>query len=437
MMISSNTTCIIADDLTGANDTALQFYLKGANCQILLEDTSSEPLNMKGTQVWAISTETRNLDADLAVHKVVDATNRFKEMICADYYFKKIDSTLRGNIAVEVLAVLETLGMDVAIMVPAFPQEGRVTIGGYHLLKGVPIERTEMARDPHSPIFESHIPTLMAYQLGEERADLIGAVELKTVMKGAGPIIKSLKELIESGKKIIVMDAVSTVDIEQIILAMSKLEYNILPVGAAALAHELCEYWYADSELQHINKTIPVLPKLIVSGSATNITAKQIEKLEQSDEFDDNTLFVKLDLKTIVGGVQEELVTRVVQNLGANNIVVVHTSDLLKDFDGFSEDSLNAELTKSGLANAITEFLAELTRRVLEVKDAILISLGGETSYKCCRAIGASQLQLIDEVAPAIALCLDHEAHWIVTKSGNLGGVNMLIDILNYFENHE
>ena len=85
----------------------------------------------------------------------------------------------------------------------------------------------------------------------------------------------------------------------------------------------------------------------------------------------------------------------------------------------------------------LTDFLAELTKRVLENKDVILITLGGETSYKCCRAIGASQLQLIDEVAPAIALSLDHEAHWIVTKSGNLGGVNTLIDILNYFENHE
>ncbi len=435
MMISSNTTCIIADDLTGANDTALQFYLKGANCQILLEDKSAEPLNMKGTQVWAISTETRNMDAEPAALKVADATRRFMETINADYYFKKIDSTLRGNIAVEVLAVLETLGMDAAIMVPAFPQEGRVTIGGYHLLKGVPIERTEMARDPHSPILESHIPTLMAYQL-DDKSDLVGAVELKTVMKGAGPIIKRLKELIENGKKIIVMDAVSTVDIEQIILAMSKLTYNILPVGAAALAHELCEYWYADSELQHINKTIPALPKLVVSGSATNITAKQIEKLEQSDEYD-NTLFVQLDLKTIVAGVQDELVNRIVQNLGMNNIVVVHTSKLLQDFDGFSEDSLNAELTKSGLSNAITDFLAELTKRVLENKDVILITLGGETSYKCCRAIGASQLQLIDEVAPAIALSLDHEAHWIVTKSGNLGGVNTLIDILNYFENHE
>jgi len=43
---------------------------------------------------------------------------------------------------------------------------------------------------------------------------------------------------------------------------------------------------------------------------------------------------------------------------------------------------------------------------------------------------------LIDEVAPAIALTLDHNAQWIVTKSGNLGNANTLIDILKYFETH-
>ena len=66
-----------------------------------------------------------------------------------------------------------------------------------------------------------------------------------------------------------------------------------------------------------------------------------------------------------------------------------------------------------------------------------MILLGGETAYKCCEAIGATQLQLIDEVAPAIALSLDHNAQWIITKSGNLGGINTLIDILKYFEHHE
>lgn len=46
MIINSNIVGIIADDLTGANDTALQFHLKGANTQILLSD-EIEPLNIK------------------------------------------------------------------------------------------------------------------------------------------------------------------------------------------------------------------------------------------------------------------------------------------------------------------------------------------------------------------------------------------------------
>ena len=189
--------------------------------------------------------------------------------------------------------------------------------------------------------------------------------------------------------------------------------------------------------MQQIKKSMPELPKFIVSGSATQITANQIERLEQGDEFDENTLVINLDLLTVLGGVKEELVDRIVSNLAENNIVVVHTSNLIKNFDGFSDESLRAELTKAELAGVITDFLSELTRQVVAKKEVILITLGGETSYKCCAEINAMQLQLIDEVAPAIALCLDHNAQWIVTKSGNLGGVNTLIDILRYFDRHE
>ncbi len=435
MMINSNVVGIVADDLTGANDTALQFHLKGANTQILLDEASA-PVNLKTTQTWAISTETRNIEPDEAFEKTKSAANFIKEQINPDYYYKKIDSTVRGHIALEVLAMIETLGFDAAVIVPAFPLEGRVTVGGYHLMRGVPIERTEMARDPHSPIFESHLPTLLKSQLSDENKDLVASVELKTVMKGAGPILRQLKELISAGKKIIVMDAVSTVDIEQIVLAIGKSEYNILPAGTAATAQVLSDLWLPDLNPQHFAKTFPELPKLVISGSATQITSNQISRLEESDDFE-NVLVIHLDMKTVLAGVSEELVERIVTNLGSNNIVVVHTSDLIRDFDGFSEDSLNAELTKSGMANRVTDFLAELTKQVVARKDVILITLGGETSYKCCEAIGANQLQLIDEVAPAIALSMDHNARWIVTKSGNLGGVNTLVDILKYFEKHE
>lgn len=435
MMINSNVVGIVADDLTGANDTALQFQLKGANTQILL-DEEVVPVNLKSTQTWAISTESRNIEPEAAFEKTKSAVRFLKENINPDYYYKKIDSTVRGNIAVEVLAMLEALEMDASIIIPAFPAEGRVTVGGYHLLRGVPIERTEMARDPHSPIFESHLPTLLKSQLSDENKDLVASIELKTVMKGAGPILMQLKELISAGKKIIVVDAVSTVDIEQIVLALGKTDFNILPVGTAATAQVLSDLWLPDLKPQHFSKTFPELPKLVISGSATQITSNQIKKLEEADDFE-NVLVIHLDMKTVLNGVSDELVERILNNLGTNNIVVVHTSDLIRDFDGFSEDSLNAELTKSGLANVITDYLAELTRQVVAKKDVILITLGGETSYKCCEAIGANQLQLIDEVAPAIALSLDHDARWIVTKSGNLGGVNTLVDILKYFESHE
>ncbi len=436
MIINSNIVGIIADDLTGANDTALQFRLRGANTQILLSD-EVEPLNIAGTQTWAISTETRNVTYHEAYEKVKRVSRMFSEILKPDYFYKKIDSTVRGNIAVETLAMLEVLGSDAAVLIPAFPSEGRVTVGGYHLLKGIPIERTEMARDPHFPIIESHLPTLLKSQISQEYHHLVESLDLSTVMKGAGPIVRKLNELIKYGKKLIVADAVSTTDIEQIVLAIGKSEYKILPGGTAAAARAFSNVWFSDNDTDTVTKVLPELPKFIVSGSATQITANQIERLEQSEEFDENTLIISLDLETVLNGVSEELTNRIISNLAANNVVVVHTSNLIRNFDGFSDESLRAELTKAELASVITDFLSDLVLRVTEKKELILITLGGETSYKCCAKIGANQLQLIDEVAPAIALCMDHDARWIVTKSGNLGGVNTLIDILKYFDHHE
>lgn len=438
MIISSNTVGIIADDLTGANDTALQFKLNGADTNILLH-TDIEPTSADYQQAWAISTESRNISPQEAFDKVKVATQLFVDKINPDFFYKKIDSTVRGNIAVEVLSMLEVLEWDAAIIMPAFPQEGRITVGGYHLLKGVPIERTEMARDPHSPISESHLPTLLKQQLGENLEDLVDSLKLKTIMDGAGPILKKINKLIEKGAKIIVADAVSTTDLEQIVLAMGKSNYKILPVGTAAAAKVLSNEWFQKPEEGEVlGVKLPQLPKFIVSGSATQITATQIDKFEQSAEFEENSLIIELDMNTVLGEVTEELVERICSRLVNNNIVMVHTSKLLKNFDGFSEDTIKADLTKSGLANVITDFLATLTKRVLGRKRAVLITLGGETSYKCCNAIDANQLQLIDEVLPAIALSKNANSdQWIVTKSGNLGGVNTLLEILNYFTKHE
>ena len=434
-MIFSDLVGIIADDLTGANDTALQFHLRGANTKILL-DSSCTPQEKEGTEVWALSSESRNVEEWEAVSRVEKAVKSFVENFSFDYYYKKIDSTLRGHIAVETLTMLDILGYDAAIIIPAFPQEGRITVGGYHLLKGVPLGRTEMAMDPHSPILESHVPTLLKSQLKDEQKDLIGTIDLKTVMNGAGPILIKINELIKEGKKLIVADSTSITDIEQIALAIKKCDKKLLPTGTAAGAQVLGKFWLSGIEKERETIKLEKLPKFIVSGTATQITAEQIAKLEQSDDYD-NVNFIALGIKDILNGVCDDLVERVINNLKSGVTVVVHTSHLITNFDGFSDDSFNAELTKEKLASKITDYLAELTRRVLEQINVILITLGGETSYKCCKAINSNELKLVDEVAPAISICSDINKKWIVTKSGNLGNTKTLIEILNYFRCHE
>ncbi len=433
-MIFSDLVGIIADDLTGANDTALQFHQKGASTKILL-DSNCEPKVKAGTEVWALSSESRNVTAGEAILCVGKAVKTLSENFSFDYYYKKIDSTLRGHIARETLTVLEFLEYDAAIIIPAFPQEGRITVGGYHLAKGIPIGKTEMAMDPHSPITESHVPTLLRSQIDIE-ADLVGTIDLRTVLNGAGPILIRINELIKEGKKLIVADATSITDIEQIALAINKCDKKLLPTGTAAGAQVLSKYWLAGIEKEAAEIHTGKLPKLIVSGTATQITANQIKKLEQSDDYDDVN-FIALDTKNILDGVSEDVVERVTSNLKSGVTVCVHTSNLIANFDGFSEDSYNAELTRDKFACMITDYLAELTQQVMNNIDFVLITLGGETSYKCCKAINSNELRLIDEVAPAISICQDINGKWIITKSGNLGNSNTLIEILNYLAHHE
>lgn len=434
-MIFSDIAGIIADDLTGANDTALQFHQRGANTKILL-DSDCTPKVKAGTEVWALSSESRNVPSEEALARLEKAVRTFQENFTFDYYYKKIDSTLRGHIALETLRMVELLEYDAAIIIPAFPQEGRITVGGYHLAKGVPIGRTEIAIDPHSPITESHVPTLLRSQLKETEAELVGTIDLRTVMMGAGPVLMRINDLIKTGKKLIVADATSITDIEQIALAINKCEKKILPTGTAATAQVISKYWLAGIEKESVNLSVGTLPKLIVSGTATQITANQIVKLEQSDDFE-NVNFIPLETKDILEGVKDELVERILTNLKSGVTVCVHTSNLIANFDGFSEDSFNAELTKEKLAGMITDYLAELTKAVMNRIEVILITLGGETSYKCCKAINSNELKLVDEAAPAISICSDINRKWIITKSGNLGNSNTLIEILNYLAHHE
>ena len=436
-MIISNLVGIIADDLTGANDTALQFKKCNAKTKILL-DYSIPPENDLSTEIWAISTESRNISAEQAEARMLETIENLNKNLNLEYFYKKIDSTLRGNIARETLTMVKTLNYDAAIVIPAFPSEGRITVGGYHLSKGTPIGRTEMARDPHSPITESYVPSLFKNQLKDDEQNMVGLIGLKTITNGAGPILIKINELIKEGKKLIIADSASAVDIEQVVLAINKSNYKILPAGTAATGSILAKLWLPEDDITEKNEQIimPQMPNLIISGSATQINSNQIEQLDKTYDFD-NIHTLPLTVEMVLKGINDDFVNDIVSQLSSGDTVVIHSSKLLENFDGFSDDSLRGELSRANLASKITDYLAELTKAITDKIKVLLITLGGETSYKCCNAISAKELIMKDEVAPAIALCVDYKNQWIITKSGNLGNPKTLIEILKYLEKHE
>lgn len=104
---------VIADDLTGACDSAVQFAGRGLRTVVALDGSVD-------ADVVAYSTDSR--DRATPVMPVIPT---------GTLVFKKIDSTLRGNTRAEILAALDAYGFDTAVVNPAFPEMGRVVENGW------------------------------------------------------------------------------------------------------------------------------------------------------------------------------------------------------------------------------------------------------------------------------------------------------------------
>ena len=117
---------MIADDLTGACDSGVQFAQNGFKTVVLC---GSKWVADPDAELTVVSTDSRNDAPHAARQKVMDACRRMKRQ-GVQVIYKKIDSTLRGNEGTEIEAVLDSCGFAEADVAPAFPEMGRVVVGG-------------------------------------------------------------------------------------------------------------------------------------------------------------------------------------------------------------------------------------------------------------------------------------------------------------------
>ena len=113
--------------------------------------------------VVSIDTNSRASAIWQATKATADAVSALSN---ARLLFKTIDSTLRGHIRVEVAAAFRASGRSRLVIAPAFPEAGRLTVGGIQTVGGIPVSQSVYGRDPVHPAGTSHIADLIDPSLG-------------------------------------------------------------------------------------------------------------------------------------------------------------------------------------------------------------------------------------------------------------------------------
>ena len=241
---------IIADDLTGACDSAVHFAGAGVRVCVPL-DPDAAP---NDAQVLAWSTESRNIDPVEAACRVRRLGSRLRAQGPRIVY-KKIDSTLRGNTGIEIIAALEAFGCDAAIINPAFPAMGRIVHRGSLYVPGDPGFR----------------PVALSEWLRDCGAETCAHVD-------AG----SVAAAIDSGTRFISIDAQCDEHLAALLQEALAIKKRILWVGSAGLASALARHFTIPHAAQPIAASTRG-PVLFCIGSDHPVTIEQQRRLaEQS-----------------------------------------------------------------------------------------------------------------------------------------------------------
>ncbi len=193
---------VLADDATGALECASVLAGLGLAVALTLEADPQE-----SRAILVADTESRHLLATEARRRIANWAE-----CSASAIFKKTDSTLRGNIGPELLALLPRGPL---VYVPAYPALGRTVQDGRLLVHGVPVEQTEFACDPRHPVRSSVIADLFPPQFVVSIRD---ASELKRFLE-------------RHEKKIAICDASREEDLDRLTEALCAQKVTVAGPG--------------------------------------------------------------------------------------------------------------------------------------------------------------------------------------------------------------
>ncbi|MDP4085295.1 MAG: four-carbon acid sugar kinase family protein [Bacillota bacterium] len=421
---------VIADDLTGANATGVGLAKKGFTTATIIRDTPIRLLDHYNA--ICIDTDSRYTEKSIASNRVKEAVELLKQWD-AKIFCKRIDSTIRGNIGIEIDSLLHELGeSSIGIVVPSYPSSGRITVGGYLLVEGTPVQETDAGRDPVTPIEKSFVASIIENQSRHP----VTNISLDIVLSGKKEIASSMLAKIDAGYRIIVVDALNEEQIEAIAQAMVYIQDKMMiPVDPGPLTSA-----YAKASLQKVSAEQRLL---VTVGSVTSQTGLQLEYLIGKTKA--NPVYVDPKKLATYGGSWQQEVDRAIklglESLTNETILIVttyHPGNKLLDLKTLSKEE---NKTEDALAKRITDGLAAITRKIIEktkYKISGCFTSGGDVTASFVSVTYSSGIELEDEVIPLAAYGRLIGGHLdqlpIVTKGGMIGDAKAIYKSVRFLQ---
>jgi D-threonate/D-erythronate kinase len=388
---------ILADDLSGAADCAVPFARAGFLTEVFLHP---EIFARTNPPVGAIDLHTRELASDEASQVTAQAL-RLIQSDRETVWYRKVDSTLRGNIGSDVLSTVRGIpGKRVIFCAPAFPDTGRTTGHGKVFVSGVPLEESGV----HNgwPVGKS------IYDLFTEVGLKAQVLSLEVIRAGPATILRSLHQ--SPGVHVAICDAQTNLDLLAIAEAGLQIRNESIFVGSAGLAHQIATLW-GGAERDTNRLVLADKPILVVVGSRSHMARAQFDLLSSLGEID----ILRMPATALKSEI-DPLVAAGLERALAQGRDIAITTDLhgsLRHRHG--EDPM--------------ESLGRMLRPFLNKFGAIVLT-GGETARALLSQSEIGRLLMIDEIAPGVTLSISagEQALPIVMKAGAFGTSTTLLD---------
>ena len=382
---------VIADDLTGSNATSSLFKKIGLRAASILKLQGDINYDV---DVISYSTASRGLDKEEAYKKVSEAIKILKNKDVL-VYNKRIDSTLRGNIGTEINAMLDNLEDDrIAVVVPAYPDSGRIVVNKTMLVNGVLLENSDAGKDPKTPIKTSCVESLI--QKGIKYSSTY--FTLSDIEQPIEEIVKKIQEAIKKSR-VLIFDAVNNEDIIKISKAIIHSDIDIVTVDPGPFT------LYYSKELQkknHLEKKI-----LTVIGSVTATTKKQIEYILQEEDI----FLVKMKVEdffekeTCLKEI-ERVIAYIKKGIASYDLFLVTTSPIgdekKTDLQKLAENlNTTVEEISKIIANTLTETVVKILKETEKFEG--VYSSGGDITIALLEKLKAIGVEIREEVFPLAA----------------------------------